>query len=167
MLPAKLVDQPVLPDWKIGELLPAGTSRDRIEARLSEIDAALEPGGKPGVAVTVATLCDFAAGFGIKADPSRMAKLYETALGHFPLWAIETAVTAVLACWTNKFAVPMPGDIVEAVPRAVWRLKSEQIRLERALRAFDKGEVDDGGPYVDPAEASAMLTRLMNPEGAA
>ena len=160
MLPVKLDDDRFLAHWKIGEPLPVGTERNLIEARISRIDQILEPVGKQGVAVTVATLCEFANSFGIKADPSRMASIYETALGDHPGWAVEAALNTVLARWSNKFAVPMPADIANALPTDLWRLKSRRYRFREALRAYDRGEIDDGEPYADSADAKALLANI-------
>ena len=167
MLPAVKDFETWCPGWKLGDKLPVGTNRDRLGYLRDELAAGLEPSPREDLLVAVEAVFAYGRAFNIRYEAADATRFYLNALADYPSWAISAAVSAVMTCWDDTFRLPLPGEIVKAIPGRYWRLKSEQLRLEQALRAYDRGEIDDGEPYADPTEATRLLADLVKPEGEA
>ena len=159
MLPA-VRDEQWCPAWKLGDRLPADTNRDHLSYLRDELHAALAPSPRKELLVAVEAVFAYGRAFNIKYEAADATRFYLNTLAQYPAWAISAAVAAVMACWDDSFRLPLPADIVKAIPGRYWRMKSENLRLEQALRAYDRGEIDDGEPYADPADAKALLANI-------
>ena len=159
MLPA-VRDEQWCPAWKLGDRLPADTNRDHLTYLRDEIHAALAPSPRKELLVAVEAVFAYGRAFNIKYEAADATRFYINALEQYPAWATSAAVAAVMACWEDSYRLPLPADIVKAVPGRYWRLRSERLRLEHALQAYDRGQIDDGEPYADPDDVKKFLSGL-------
>lgn len=137
---------------------------------MQRIEGEIQPADAKAFAVTLDRLFAFGRAFGIsQGDVREAVRFYREALRDFPAWAIEQAIQRMAQEWENGFRLPLPKELRGFIPEEYWSMRSEIIRLNSAIRALHRGEIEqEPGEPVDPEEVERVLASIRRlPGGAA